>query len=198
MVDIPDEWMENMKHGRCWCGVDHTKFDKGQKYYCTKAHADEYSKRITYWSDFKDEILERDNHTCTKCGMNEEKFDAKELQREREFHLQIAKQYPNAIKLGRAILLKNLQQEYEKIMDDAYVADNLPYQVKDDQQIEWKITHFDKQHFYEEVDHEIPVALGGPMWDPENLHTMCYDCHKEKTKEDMIKIRARKANEKSR
>ena len=61
-VDIPDEWNENMKHGMCWCGKDHTQFEKGQKFYCSLSHSKEYSKRIKYWSTFREEIY-------TKCAI---------------------------------------------------------------------------------------------------------------------------------
>jgi len=39
------------------------------------------------------------------------------------------------------------------------------------------------------VIHIEPVAAGGDMWDEDNMQTLCEDCHKEKTKEDMKKIR---------
>jgi 5-methylcytosine-specific restriction endonuclease McrA len=39
-----------------------------------------------------------------------------------------------------------------------------------------------------EVDHIIPVALGG-YEDLDNLQTLCYDCHKKKTVQDNEKVR---------
>ncbi|MFX0172749.1 MAG: HNH endonuclease [Candidatus Hodarchaeota archaeon] len=39
-----------------------------------------------------------------------------------------------------------------------------------------------------EVDHIIPIAMGGDPFDRENLQTLCEVCHKEKTKEDLRKI----------
>lgn len=50
---------------------------------------------------------------------------------------------------------------------------------------EGKIVHNDSQLC---VDHIIPVALGGEMWDDDNLQTLCVECHKDKTKEDIKKI----------
>lgn len=50
-----------------------------------------------------------------------------------------------------------------------------------------------------EVDHIKPYALGGKMWDKDNLQVLCYECHKEKTKLDIKKIaelRAIKKNQK--
>lgn len=34
------------------------------------------------------------------------------------------------------------------------------------------------------VDHIIPIAIGGPQWDPTNLQILCPDCNKEKTAQD--------------
>lgn len=39
-----------------------------------------------------------------------------------------------------------------------------------------------------EIDHIIPVALGGTTFGFENLQLLCYECHKIKTKEDMAEI----------
>ena len=39
-----------------------------------------------------------------------------------------------------------------------------------------------------EVDHKVPVALGGGLLDAENCRTLCYTCHKEKTQWDVRKI----------
>jgi len=192
-VDIPNDWMENMKHGRCWCGKDHTKFEKGQKFYCNQQHASDYSKRIQYWSNFKDHALERDNNTCVKCGTNEKLFKAEQDKLEKQFYKEQAKLYPKAIEASRSIKLKELQEEYENIMDDGYVM----------QHIHWKVTetynvpriYYEKQYFGLEVDHKKPVALGGDMWDIDNLQTLCYGCHKVKTKEDMNEIKKAKKAE---
>ena len=40
-----------------------------------------------------------------------------------------------------------------------------------------------------EADHIIPIALGGDQWDKSNIQTLCYYCHKIKTKSDMKNIR---------
>jgi 5-methylcytosine-specific restriction endonuclease McrA len=39
-----------------------------------------------------------------------------------------------------------------------------------------------------EVDHIIPIALGGAEWDMDNLQTLCIEHHKEKTREDIAKL----------
>lgn len=39
-----------------------------------------------------------------------------------------------------------------------------------------------------EVDHEVPLALGGSNKDS-NLRTYCKNCHKKKTRHDITKLR---------
>lgn len=192
-VDIPDEWMENMKHGRCWCGKDHNEFEDNQKFYCSKAHADDYKKRIQYWSTFKSQVLDRDNESCVKCGRNKKGFEAEQKRLEIEYYRKNAILYPKAIQMDRAIKLKELQEQYENIMNDGYIM----------QHINWKVTEefglprisFDKEWFNVEVDHIKAVALGGEMWDIKNMQTLCTDCHKEKTKDDMKKLKILKKEE---
>ena len=38
-----------------------------------------------------------------------------------------------------------------------------------------------------EVDHIVPLAIGGEKLDPRNLQTLCRMCHQEKTREDRRK-----------
>jgi len=40
-----------------------------------------------------------------------------------------------------------------------------------------------------EVDHIVPIALGGSMFDLNNLQSLCSECHKWKTLSDLQKIR---------
>jgi len=43
-----------------------------------------------------------------------------------------------------------------------------------------------------EVDHIIAIILGGYCFDLENLRTLCSDCHKIKTKQDMAHLRRKR------
>ena len=36
-----------------------------------------------------------------------------------------------------------------------------------------------------ECDHILAYSLGGDFWDENNLRTLCHECHKKKTKEDV-------------
>lgn len=47
---------------------------------------------------------------------------------------------------------------------------------------------FSLNQAYLEIDHIIAVRMGGDPIDPDNLQTLCYPCHKKKTKQDITKI----------
>ncbi len=46
------------------------------------------------------------------------------------------------------------------------------------------------------ADHIIPIAVGGELWDIDNIQTLCVDCNKIKTKNDMADIAALRRKEK--
>ena len=188
-VDIPKEWNENMRYGRCWCGKSKNEFDKGQKYYCSKDHSRQYSGRIVYWSTFKDEILEEKGKKCSNCNKTKEIFDKEQKALEKNILLQGAKDHPDAIHEARSIMLKELQEKYEKIWHDDYVFEHMNWQIKEKFTVPKKYDLYDRIWFGLEVDHIKAVALGGSMWDRKNLQVLCNVCHKLKTKEDMKKIK---------
>lgn len=45
-----------------------------------------------------------------------------------------------------------------------------------------------------EVDHIVPVSMGGDNFDLENLQTLCHECHARKTAEDMTRLRESQAS----
>ena len=46
---------------------------------------------------------------------------------------------------------------------------------------------------YWDLDHKVPVAEGGGEAGLDLLQTLCVPCHKAKTKDDMVRIRAKRA-----
>lgn len=190
-IDIPDEWNENMKHGRCWCGKPKSEFDTNQKFYCSELHSKEYSKRIKYWSVFKEEVLEEQGRKCSECGHTKESFEKQqEILKEETYNFK-AKEYPLAIKQARAVMVDELQRQFELIKNDGYVLQHMPYQIKNEYDISTNDI-FDRTWFNLEVDHIKAVALGGEMWDKKNLRILCTECHKIKTKDDMKKLRIKR------
>lgn len=196
-IEIPDEWNENMKHGRCWCGKDHTQFEKGQKFYCSLAHSKEYSKRIKYWSVFKEEILDEQGRKCIVCNHTQVTFDKMQEENKKDILRIESGKYPKAIKAGRAQMITELQEQFEKIKDDVYVLENMSYKISEAYHIPRTYVIFHPKHFQLEVDHIIAVSLGGKMWDKKNLRVLCSDCHKVKTKDDMKKLRIKHKQEKN-
>jgi len=47
-----------------------------------------------------------------------------------------------------------------------------------------------------DADHIEPIALGGDQWDLDNLQTLCRECHKKKTREDIRRIARKRHDEK--
>ena len=56
----------------------------------------------------------------------------------------------------------------------------------------FRIKHVIPKQFAPEMDHIIPVAMGGSILGHDNIQMICYSCHKIKTKTDMINIRNNK------
>ena len=188
-VDIPKEWNENMRHGRCWCGKPKAEFTKGQKFYCSKAHGDEYARRIKYWSVFKDEVLEEKGKKCIVCNRTKEIFEKQQKALQKSILIEQAKEHPDALHEARSEMLKELQEKLEKIWQDDYVMDEMTWQMRQKHRISTVREVHDREWFGLEVDHIKAVALGGEMWDKDNLQVLCSKCHKIKTREDMRKIK---------
>lgn len=196
-VDIPDEWNENMKHGRCWCGKDHSEFDSGQKFYCSLRHAKAYAKRIKYWSIFKNEVLDEQGKICSECGLDKESHEKLHEKLRKQTFEREAKKHPEAIKQARAVMIKELQDKFEDIKSDSYVLENMDYEIREEFCISRTHDLYERQWFQLEVDHIIAVSLGGEMWDKKNLRVLCSDCHKLKTREDMKKLKIQRKLEKN-
>lgn len=194
LYDVPQEWRDNLKVGHCWCGKPRSEFDPRQKIYCSEEHSIEFSKRVKYWSSFKEDFLNKVGRICSECGITEEKFKVLEVDREKEYHIEQAKKHSDAIEFERARMLIELDKQYKNIFDDSYVMAEMHWSTKDSFNID-RYERFERRHFQIDVDHKIAVSLGGQMWDEDNLQPLCNDCHKKKTKNDMYKLKhKRKSN----
>ena len=40
-----------------------------------------------------------------------------------------------------------------------------------------------------ECDHKVAIVNGGSMWDERNLWSLCHECHRVKTRNDMSEFR---------
>lgn len=182
---IPEEWKQNMKAGLCpVCGKPPTQFAKGRKTYCSEKCANLFRSKIIYWNELRERIVE--THTsCEKCGKNQKSLDREAEKAKKELIKKIKVERQKEIIKYRMDRLVILDRQYEQLMDDDYVAENV---------MDWKEEPRAK-YIQLEVDHIIPLALGGDMWDEKNLQVLCTDCHKKKTKEDKQKIAKLKVKE---
>ena len=190
--DYSEEELENLKLKKCWCGKPRSEFDKHMRVYCSKKHQQEWYKRTITWSVFKDDILEERGKKCVKCNVTPDdskpRFE-KALQEWKKKILAIPN-FKQRLESLRIQKLNELEEKYQQIMNDDYLIEHgLYYDLREE--------YGNKPSDYEfevrfDVDHIIAVALDGDMWNKDNLQILCTDCHKNKTKEDMKKIKAKR------
>ncbi len=206
--DVPELWKQRARAGLCpVCGKSKAEFGKGMVVYCSKKCRDVYASHYEIWGNLRDKIFKRDKETCKKCGMNNEKAD-NEWQKSREnmfkeFFEKEAREFEVFRDKELEELSKKYEEEYKDILNDIrFFKDRkwtLEKQFGKDYPDLFAYSHRIPTF---NVDHIIAVVNGGDMWDEENLQTLCVDCHKKKTKEDMMerkrnKIKTRKLNESS-
>jgi len=124
---IPEDWVRNLKRGRCICGKFKEEFEPKRRKYCSKICAEKYRQCWTSWSKVRDEFIHEHGYYCDGCG---------------------------------------------KKTPPAYYTTGLY-----------------------EVDHIIAICNGGDEMDKENLQMLCSECHKEKTKLDMIENKKIRKNQ---
>ena len=191
--DVPEEWRRRERAGLCpVCGKSKPQFDKGQRVFCTVKCREAYAKKYTFWSIVREKILKRDDHTCAECGINSDRFYDDEKNRKQQILTEWIKFNKEQIDMWRDEALVSLderyREDYDKIMNDLLLADRkMDYDMKEKlfKGVRWRPPSM-------EVDHRIAVALGGDMWDEDNLRCLCTECHKKKTREDRKKIAAAK------
>lgn len=205
---FPAEWIENEKKGNCpVCGVPKEAFDPGQKKYCSQAHRDEYASKIVYWTSLREEVLQRDNHTCQICGITQEKVNSEyheKKERWRNENVSFLASSSEFWETYKAEINKKIE-EYVNTIIELMERISSPVSAATriiDEEHYWleralpkmKLPHeLDKYgrppHVQFEVDHIQAIANGGDEWNKDNLRTLCSRCHKEKTKEDMRELR---------
>lgn len=188
--DVPDEWRIRQKAGLCpVCGKTKDEFEKGRHTFCSKKCVEEYASKYTFWSVLKDEVLQRDGKICANCKTTQEKEDV-EIQKKRKVLLgEWIKNNQDVIKIKRDKQLVELEEEYKQqydaIMDDFIFGERCIRWDKDEEVFKG-LARYSNVRF--EVDHRIAVALGGDMWDKNNLQVLCDKCHRQKTNDDLKKL----------
>lgn len=195
--DVPDEWRRRAKAGLCpVCAKTPNEWEKGQRVFCSKTCREAYSDKYAWWSEVRNKILERDNYICQKCKSSRDKHTEMCNAKKKEVILEWAKNHPDEMQTFRDEQLVRLDRrfkiDYDEIMDNYWLAER---------QLSWdavnKMLKGIPREPNMEVDHKVAVALGGDMWDEDNMQTMCNKCHKVKTKEDMQKLKALRGGRKT-
>lgn len=175
---VPEEWKANMKAGLCpVCAKTRDQFHKRMRVYCSLECKEKYWSKIFTWGELREKILRRDQETCQKCGMSKDKWMKwRDAEMEKKA-LQIGIELKDEIEMLRKEMLERVEELYAQAMDDTYLAKRAGRGA-----MKWneEIPYLNLQ-----VDHIVAIVNGGEMWDEKNLQTLCGECHKEKTKEDM-------------
>lgn len=193
--NVSDEEIKNLKSGKCWCGVPRSDFDEGQRIYCSKDHAEDWHERTTFWDTLRDEFLSEHGKFCDKCGINEEKQEKLNDKKEIEFRKTIIKKHPKVIEQERVFKLDKIEDDYQNAMNDDYLVRHLTSWDLKKYGIELEEPR--RKWFELDVDHIIAIANGGDVFDKKNLQVLCKNCHKKKTKQDMIEMRNNDKNQSS-
>lgn len=196
--DVPELWKKRAKSGLCpVCGKTKAEFDKGMIVYCSKKCRDVYASHYELWDSLRDKILKRDNKTCQKCGINEEKARENwEKSKEdvlKEFLEKERKEFEVFRDKELQELSKRYEEDYSEIMDDVKLFRRINWQLssqfgKDYPNIFSSFPKIPSFH----VDHIKAIINDGDVWDKNNLQVLCEDCHKKKTKQDMLERKRKK------
>ncbi len=184
--DIPKEWVENFKKGCCpVCAKTKFEFDKGMKVYCSKKCRGLYSEGIYTWQEKRDKVLKERGAKCEKCKKTQKQLSKYKEDYKEEQKKKYIEEHPELLEQRRKELMEEAEEKYQKALN-LKAEDLFLYDIKE---LPWSYDGL-------EVDHIKPVALGGDMFDENNLKVLCYTCHKEKTSDDAKKIALLRKKEK--
>ena len=197
------------------CGKPYEEWDPNRKrrsVTCSEKCGTEYNSKFVYWSNLSYKILKRDNFTCVKCGRNQNKLNediekkkqkleherkkwflenvpASEMEKVKKAFIEEAEEY---LDKANSYFIASLDQEViRKVATDEFFHEDLPYAHMDKNE-EWKKEcplpdprDIEREKIELNVDHIRAITNGGDEWGESNLQTLCEDCHKQKTREDM-------------
>ena len=192
-----DEELANIKSGKCWCGKPRSEFQKGMRAYCSPEHRAIWQSKVLTWQEFRDQFLREHGKKCDVCGVesSREEYERlfEETQKKREQALVELKPTIQDFIIARKIDL--LESDYERRFLEATDPDNISIYDLENYARQHKLTlpELPKWHSVNEqpervfeVDHIQAIVNGGSEFDKSNLQVLCQDCHKKKTKNDML------------
>ena len=196
--DVPELWKQRANAGLCpVCGKTKLEFDKGMIVYCSVKCRDEYAKRFEFWNTLRDKILKRDNFTCMICGTNKDKIKNSWDKSKQDKFSKFFEKEKKGIEAFRDLELKKLSEKYEEdfaeIMDNHKLFSRLRWELEKQFGEEYKeLFEFSWKEPSLCVDHIKAIINNGDEWDEENLRCLCVECHKKKTKEDLLERKKNK------
>ena len=193
---VPEQWKKRAKAGLCpVCGKTRLEFEKGRRVYCSEKCSDEYSKQYISWNGLREKILKERGEKCKKCGIDKEGIDKINKERNEEVYERFIKENKEMLEqfMNRELfeLDKEFKEKFDELMDDRKLANKIKWELDEDLKKKYNFYPALKTNYFE-VDHVKAVVNGGDMWDEDNLQVLCGDCHKEKTRQDMLERKRRK------
>ena len=192
-----DDELANIKSGKCWCGKPRSEFQRGMRVYCSPEHRAIWQSKVLTWQEFRDQFLREHGKKCDMCGVESlhEEYEKLfgEAQKKRERALMELK--PSIQDFIIAKKLDLLESDYERRFFEAVDPGNVSiYDLENyARQHKLKIPELPKWHNVSaqpervfEVDHIQAIVNGGNEFDKSNLQVLCQDCHRKKTKNDML------------
>ena len=144
------------------------------------------------WASVKRRILDRDDRTCQECGFKQDWIDDGHDHMADIVMDQIPERPPSVsmLRLGSGEVSEEEVQKNQKQHDEWYQQRakliERYYRVDSDG------LRLPSPEFRLEVDHIVPVADGGHPFAPNNLQTLCEECHKNKTSSENSARKGRK------
>lgn len=164
---MPKEWQERMDKEECPVCG---QANKRQYRCCSPACTVEFWKTAFWSMQVREKIFARDNQTCQDCKRSNAPYLAWS-KRAQEW---------SPYKAGI--------DERERIFTDNEVL-YAKYHPDDPMPREPALKL--------EVDHIVPIALGGAEYDLNNMQTLCEECHKKKTAKEAILFAHARNNQKT-
>lgn len=171
---VPYHEMPRGPNGRRLCRWCQTEVPKGRRTFCSQPCIDEWTLRSNPGA-MRAFIEKRDKGICAICGL-----DAVRLQRILKKLLRratLGSYYGNGVDVN---VRKSIQFRYiraEKRLGKAHLL--FPWAFDRSWQKLGKL--FPHSRSLWEADHIVPVVEGGGQCGPENMRTLCLECHRDET-----------------
>lgn len=170
------------------CGKTKDQFQPQMRVFCCPEHREEYYKHIVTWGELKKKLLGEHPH-CYICRISHESYQEKVKNGNVKFIKKWIEENRELLEHQREKEIEDAESRFAYHLKEAFDDEHIAREIFSIKHIKLPLEH---RHIYFTVDHIIPIALGGPMWDEKNLQVLCEKCNIKKTKKDLQKIREKK------